>query len=127
VQQEKAASTNSVVRAYCWSDGAGWGALGGGTVASSSVSMSPRALAFDANGAPFVGWSRGGIIEAAYWGGSQWNVSVVHDGVTVGYRAAELAVDPTLGVVAGSAERVDVRGARGCGVRGATAAARRRI
>jgi hypothetical protein len=105
VQKDQAASTNLVARAYCWSAGtSAWVKLGGGTVSpvASALSMSPRGLVFDANGAPFVGWSRGGVVEVAYWGGSGWNVTAVPNGGTsAGFHAPELAVDETLGVVAG--------------------------
>jgi hypothetical protein len=108
-------SRGGVARASCWNAGtSAWEGLGGGTVSTvaSALYMSPRALAFDANGAPFVGWSRGGVVEVAYWGASQWNVTVVpNGGLSSGFSAPELVVDPTQGVVAGFHESTAIMAA----------------
>jgi hypothetical protein len=83
-----------------------------GSTPSWSVATSPRALAFDANGAPFVGWSRTGIVEAAKLNGSAWTVATVYDGGNTNWHSApELAVDTTLGVVAGFGGSTDVMAA----------------
>jgi hypothetical protein len=52
------------------------------------------------------------FVEVAYWGASQWNVTVVpNGGLSSGFSAPELVVDPTQGVVAGFHESTAIMAA----------------
>lgn len=113
--QWSAADSGYVVQAYCWDGGSSsWQPLHGGTpmpTADSSLTTTTRALAFDAGGAPVVGWARGGNVEAATFGGASWTTAIVATKNVNALSAPELAMDPTLGVVAGWGGSRDVRAA----------------